>query len=66
MRYFKYTGNMAATAWLNACSAAAFFLLLREYVANLAPGGAVVAVVPWAVIALFLAYGTWRLARIPQ
>jgi lipopolysaccharide export system permease protein len=42
------------------------FLLLREYGPNLAPGGDAVAVVPWAVVGLFMAYGTWRLVRVPQ
>jgi lipopolysaccharide export LptBFGC system permease protein LptF len=42
------------------------FLLLREYGPNLAPGGGAVAVAPWAVIALFMGYGTWRLLRVPQ
>jgi lipopolysaccharide export LptBFGC system permease protein LptF len=42
------------------------FLLLRENATNLAPGGTAVAVVPWAVVGMFSAYGAWQLFRVPQ
>ncbi|MDJ0789633.1 MAG: LptF/LptG family permease [Myxococcota bacterium] len=43
------------------------FLLVREYSASFGARGELsAALAPWLTIALFFAFGSWRLARVPQ